>query len=536
MPQESYVLPEEDEFEPAAGPVLSARSTWARPAAARGTSGPPAKIQGSALTLMILQLNHLQRSPAADSAREVIDTLYGLLEEGHLEESDFARLRVGLDWIQYRRNFREPVTVVPGRNERGEYLPLMEVHADTRRVTSTSLREAVLRALRPESRDTSREADRVLLEDFRTFRSSIAWDFNRLYWRRLADWEQAAGPGCEQALPGDASDANHPAAVADSVADFWTLLRDLDTRNQLPPEIFVVEIGVGMGTRAAMWLDGFRKLDESRGTNYYPRLRFLLGDSSEASLERSKRAVEQHADRCSFIVLDALDPISTLSFLRHKVLHVHLTNVYGNLPDELAARRDGRLYLVQVRAYLPMADAVRIGAAAGVPVSEMGRTIGRLLEGGPESFADRLVGIAFWREVWEAMRLEERLVSFEELPEAEALLPAGLSLGHLEDLLRDAPSNFRFHLSSGALESFRNTLALLHPRGYLQVQDVFATDLNESRLRFQGPGKLEGSIVNRVNGVLLREVGERSGYDVHFASFHYRKDSPTSVLYTTQRE
>lgn len=485
---------------------------------------------------MILQLNHLQRSPAADSARQVIDAIYGLLEEGHLEAHDFARLRVGLDWIQYRQNFREPVTVVPGRNERGEYLPLMEVHADTRRVTSASLREAVLRALRPEAQDVARDADRILLEDFRTFRSSIAWDFNRLYWRRLADWQQATGRSYEQALPGETSDANHPAAVADSVADFWTLLGDLDTRNRLPPEIFVVEIGVGMGARAALWLDGFRKLDENRGTKYYPRLRFLLGDSSEVSLERSKQAVERHADRCSFIVLDALDPISTLSFLRHKVLHVHLTNVYGNLPDELAARRDGRLYLVQVRAYLPMAEAVQIAATADVPVSELARMVSRLLEGGPESFADRRRGMAFWAEVWQAMRLEERLVSFEELPEAEASLPAGLSLSHLEDMLQEAPSDFRFHLSSGALESFRNTLALLHPRGYLQVQDVFATDLNECRLRFQGPGKLDGSVVNSVNGVLLREVGERSGYDVHFAPFHYRQGSPTSILYTTQRE
>jgi hypothetical protein len=508
----------------------------AQPVQTRGISGPVAKFDDCACKPMILQLNHLQRSPAADSAREVIETLYGLLEEGHLEESDFARLRVCLDWINYEQNFREPVTVVPGKNERGEYLPLMEVDVDTRRVTSTSLRAAVLRAMRPESQDVGQAEDRILLEDFRTFRSSIAWDFNRMYWQRLADWEQATGRSYEQALPGETSDANHPQAVADSVADFWTLLRDLDTRNQLPAEIFVVEIGVGMGTRAAMWLDGFRKLDEARGTNYYPRLRFLLGDSSQAPLERSKRAVERHAELCSFILLDALDPVSTLSFLRHRVLHVHLTNVYGNLPDELAARRDGRLYLVQVRAYLPMAEAARIGAAAGVPVAELGRTVGRLLESGPESFAGRASGIAFWQEVWRAMRLEERLVSFEELPEAEALLPAGLSPAHLEDLLREAPSDFRFHLSSGALESFRNTLALLHPRGYLQVQDVFATDLNASRLRFQGPGKLDGSIVNRVNGALLREVGERSGYDVHFASFHYRKDSPTSVLYTTQRE
>ena len=91
-------------------------------------------------------------------------------------------------------------------------------------------------------------------------------------------------------------------------------------------------------------------------------------------------------------------------------------------------------------------------------------------------------------------------------------------------------------MSSGALESFRNTLPLLHPRGFLQVQDIFVTSLHDYRLGFHGPGKLDGSIVNWVNGVLLREVGERAGYDVHFAPFRYREGSRTSILYTTQRE
>ena len=106
----------------------------------------------------------------------------------------------------------------------------------------------------------------------------------------------------------------------------------------------------------------------------------------------------------------------------------------------------------------------------------------------------------------------------------------------LEEILREAPSDLRFHLNSGALESFRNTLPLLSTRGYLQVQDIFVTDLSEYRLGFHGPGKLDGSIVNWVNGLLLREVAERAGYDVHFAPFRYREGSRTSILYTTQRE
>lgn len=483
---------------------------------------------------MILQVNYRQRNPAAATAHGVIDALCSLLEDGNIEESQFASLRVHLDWIQYRQNFREAVTIIPGTNDRGEYLPLMEVHVDGRQVTPETLRAEMHRAMLRATPDAGADQDRVYLEELRSFRSSIAWEFNRLYWHRLTDWEKATGRSYEQALPGGKSDANHPAAVADGVADFWTLLRDLENKNRLPVEILVLEIGVGMGTRAGLWLDRFRALDRERGTKYYPRLRFLLGDYSLATLERSRAAVQEHVDLCSFIVLDAFNPIKTLSFLRHKILHIHLTNVYDNLPDEELARRDGRLYLVQVRAYLPMADAARIAEASGLAVADLEQRVRRLLEAGPESFPDRSRGVAFWQEVWKALRLEERLVRLEDLPDVP--LPEGLSVPQLEDLLQDAPSDIRLHLSSGAVESFRNTLPLLYPRGFLQVQDIFVTNLNEYRLGFHGPGKLDGSVVNWVNGVLLREVGERAGYDVHFAPFHYRPGSRTSVLYTTQRE
>jgi hypothetical protein len=483
---------------------------------------------------MILQLNHLQRNHAASSAQDVIGTLYSLLEEGHLEQSQFARLRVHLDWIQYRQNFRDAVTVTREASEHGETHPLIEMHIDTRQLSPDVLRENILRAMIRSSSEPVGSEDRLFLEDFKSLRSSIVWDFNRLYWHRLTDWERATGRSYEQALPGGKSDANHPAAVADCVADFWTLLRDLESKNQLPPEIFALEIGVGMGARSRIWLDRFRALDQERRTNYYSRLKFLLGDYSLSTLERSRPAVREHIDLCSFIVLDAIDPTKTLSFLRHKILHIHLTNVYDNLPDEEFVRRDGRLYLVQVRAYIPGSESARIAKAFDLPVADISRTVSRLLESGPDHFSDHSRGVAFWQDIWKAIRLEERVVCFEDLPDIS--LPAGLHASHLEEVLRDAPADFRFHLSSGALESFRNTLPLLYPRGFLQVQDIFVTDLNDYRLGFHGPGKLDGSIVNWVNGVLMREVGERAGYDVHFAPFRYREGSRTSILYTTQRE
>jgi hypothetical protein len=169
-----------------------------------------------------------------------------------------------------------------------------------------------------------------------------------------------------------------------------------------------------------------------------------------------------------------------------------------------------------------------------VPIEKFERTIQQLLEEGPRSFESLDQAMGFWKEVWAAIRLEERLVSAHNLSEAH--LPVGMKPSYIEGLIENAPANIRFHLSSGATESFINTIPLLHPRGCLQVQDIFVEKLTDYLHGFRGPGKLDGSIVNWVNGALLDVVGAQSGYDVHFAPFRYRKGSKTSVLYTTQRE
>ena len=143
-------------------------------------------------------------------------------------------------------------------------------------------------------------------------------------------------------------------------------------------------------------------------------------------------------------------------------------------------------------------------------------------------------GVEFWRRLWDTFKLEERLRVLDDREEDH--VPPGLNRTHLEDLLAEAPDDVRFHISRGAGESFANTLPLLHPRGYLQVQDIFVSDMDDYRKGFRGPGKLDGSLVTWVNGALLRAVGARAGYDVHFAPFPYRPGTKTSILYTTQRD
>jgi hypothetical protein len=466
---------------------------------------------------------------------QVIGPLTALVEQAGLEGEQAAALRIHLDWVQYKASFRDPVIVRRAVDWQEQPLPLSEISIDLRQVDAAALPgqlAAAVSALTGTS--TAPDDGRVVLDAFRPWRESMIWPFNRLFWQQLAAWETYAKRGFEAALPSGGSDANHPEAVKASVEEFWTLLRDLDGKGQLPHDLYAMEIGVGSGARARLWLDEFQAMDGSCRTGYYPRLRFLLGDYSPATLDTALEAVGPHAPLCSVIPIDATNPFKVLSFLRFKILFVHLTNVYDNLTFDELARRDAQLYLVEVRPYVSAARARQMQDEFGFGPTELAGAIKRLLSYGPESLEDHDKGMAFWTRIWDALRLEERLRAIDEGDDAH--LPKGVNRSALDDVLAEAPQDIRFHLSRGAAESFINTVALLHPRGYLQVQDIFVTSIKDYLQGFRGPGKLDGSFVTWVNGAFLHAVGARAGYHVNFAPFPYRKGSKTQILYTTRRD
>jgi hypothetical protein len=189
---------------------------------------------------------------------------------------------------------------------------------------------------------------------------------------------------------------------------------------------------------------------------------------------------------------------------------------------------------VEVRPYLQGAAADRLAAEFGVSRDELPAMAQTLLVGGPVAVFPGERGTAVWRGLWDTFKLEERLRALDERDVDH--VPPGLHWTHLEDLLAEAPDDVRFQISRGACESVANTLPLLPPRGYLEVQDIFVSDMDDYRKGFRGPGKLDGSLVVWVNGALLRAVGARAGYDVHFAPVPYRPGTHTTVLYTTQRD
>jgi hypothetical protein len=489
---------------------------------------------------VIIQRNFLpsalpKGTDVAELTSRIMGPLTAIIEQSGLEQENAQALRVHFDWVQYKNCFRDPVAVRRAVDRDGAPLPLSEISIDLRRVDVGAFPDqltAAVEALQGVAPPAG-EAP-LVLNSFQPWRDSIIWPFNRLFWQQLGDWESYAKRGFEAALPSGGSDANHPDAVNASVEEFCALLRDLESRGQLPPEIYAMELGVGSGARARLWLDRFQAYDAECGTGFYHRLRFLLGDYSPSTLDTALEAVGPHAPLCSVIPIDATNPFKVLSFLRFKILFVHLTNVYDNLTFDEIARRDGRLYIVEVRPYVSAADVRDIQAAFGFTPAELPGVIKRLLAYGPDSLGEHETGMAFWNRIWDALRLEERLRAIDEGDEAH--LPKGVNRSSLDDVLADAPQEIRFHLSRGAAESFINTVALLHPRGYLQVQDIYVTSIKDYLHGFRGPGKLDGSFVTWVNGAFLHAVGARAGYHVNFAPFTYRKNSKTQVLYTTRRD
>ena len=220
----------------------------------------------------------------------MVRSLTTLLQRGHVDERTLSTLRIHLDWIQYRANFRDPVSVRCAIDATGQSLPLAEVAIDLRQMDVERLTPLLADAQKALQGRLAPDAENgpIALDEFRPMRDGLIWQFNRLFWQRLADWESASGRGFEETLPSSTSDGNHPQAIADAVGDFWRCCAISRRAVTLPEEDRRAEIGVG---KARPTLAGsVQALDEQCGTAYY-RIRFLLGDYSPRTLDTALAAV-----------------------------------------------------------------------------------------------------------------------------------------------------------------------------------------------------------------------------------------------------
>ena len=443
--------------------------------------------------------------------------------------------------MQYRKNFRAPVMVRPFQStpqeSNGHEGPLAEIAIDARRakdmdrselVDLISDRLAKALGIIPDVHEC------VHLESWVRPSKSVMWSFNRAYWRHLASWDETFQKDYAAALPGGVSDGTNPEFWGAQIAAFVDSLDRLDAWSELPDEIHVLELGVGDGEQALVWLDTFNAaLPGAR-----PRLPRAACATSWPTTPRTCSRVPASASRptrkqVEAIELDFRNPMHGLEHLQQKVLFAHTCNLYDNLPTDEIMRVGDAAYEPLVRASITPDEVKELSAKHGDPrrgdrrqhpghhpqrARARCRTRARPCTSGPTS-GTRSTS----RRSTSRSRRRRRCASRRPpRPAPRQLLP-------------DMPDWTRVHRSTVAVESFAQTLMLLHHEGVIVAQDLFIRELNQYGL-YRGPGKLEGSIVNWLNGPIFQIVGDRLGFKVDVEPFAYREGSNTAVLTARHRD
>src|SRR5678815_1588656 len=112
---------------------------------------------------MILHVKHIPARQTALAA-SVASTLVTACGEGEIQPRVLDNLNVHLDWLQYKTNFREAITL--RRAVRGqEILPWIEVGVDLRQVQNDSVRQEFVTALK-DATDAAASRKRIYFEPY----------------------------------------------------------------------------------------------------------------------------------------------------------------------------------------------------------------------------------------------------------------------------------------------------------------------------------------------------------------------------------
>jgi len=123
------------------------------------------------------------------------------------------------------------------------------------------------------------QAGREVVQDFVPLADSLEWQLGQQYLRQRGS----------RAFLSDASPVpfvvNNDGALSKNAAEvFFASLLAADKAGQLDDDIFVLELGIGVGLFARYFLDHLRDLCWREKKDYYARLRYIAADKSERML------------------------------------------------------------------------------------------------------------------------------------------------------------------------------------------------------------------------------------------------------------
>ena len=301
------------------------------------------------------------------------------------------------------------------------------------------------------------------------------------------------------------------AAARESILELFATWDHLAERRALPDQLHVLELGVGNGNQARVWLDEFLRVDRELGPRLLPAPALPAGRLLAASArDRPRAACGTHAEHVSALVLDAMAPSKTLGFLKYKAFFVYISNVYDNLPTDEIARIDGHLFQVETRAYPRRRRGRAIAAAIGATADELPELIAAAAASGAgrswprrsrRALPTRSRRCASGAAVWEAIGLEERYVAGDPRRNGTSSRPGGRQRDHAVGRgSHTATSGCTSATGPRRASSIRCRCCTR--TACSQCHDIFVTDTRRVRERVSRPGEVRR---------LGRELGERPG-------------------------
>jgi tetratricopeptide (TPR) repeat protein len=333
--------------------------------------------------------------------------------------------------------------------------------------------------------------DRPVIQDYCPFPESIEWQLGQGYLR-----ERGSKAFLHDTAPVPYV-VNNDGTLSQSAAELlFASLAEAERRGGLEEQLFVLELGVGVGLFARLFLDAFRALCQQHGKNYYHRLCYVAGDYADRMLLDTCRhgVFANHPGRYVLRGVDALQP-ETLreSFGQGNdapgpFRAVFLNYLLDCLPATVLRRSEAEVQQLCVRTRL--ARGVPPGEHAGLDGDDLLR---KFRSADPE---ERRVALdAFHLFVSE---YDYRPVDLATIRHGDFALR----------FARAAGSGQVLH-SYGAIQSLDKLLGLLHEQGFILINDYGQTQVSEEDA-FEHQ-RFSGSTFVGVNFSLLRAFFGESG-------------------------
>jgi hypothetical protein len=149
------------------------------------------------------------------------------------------------------------------------------------------------------------QTGRSVIQDFTPLADSLEWELGQQYLR-----DRGNKAFLSDAMPVPFVINNDGTLSRNAAEVFFASLVAAEKAGPLEAEIFVLELGIGVGLFARYFLDAFRELCQKQGKDYYDRLWYIAADRSEQMLRDACRygVFVDHPGHYRLRIVDAMQP------------------------------------------------------------------------------------------------------------------------------------------------------------------------------------------------------------------------------------